>query len=299
MGDIKQILDFFRLPDSLSEAKIEGKIMLMDNLGEPIREDRKQAIQNFTYPTHNELLIAVFCLKGSARFRLNLKEESVNANQLFFILPQCIFEIRDVSADFEGAVLLTIPDELLLSEDTMVDMSMRRYLNTQHTLTINPNNIEEFTTLYLMLKRALVDTKNPYRSRVVKKYCEIIVFQAWNVFLRQQMDAPATPSRKQEIFDMFIRSVEKNFIKERRIQFYADKLHLSAKYLSSVIKEVSGKFASDWVDEYVLLEAKAMLKQPNVTILQVSDRLNFPNQSFFGRYFKHHTGYSPKEYKKL
>lgn len=299
MGNIKQILDFFKLPDSLSEAKIEGKIMLMDNFGEPMREDRKQAIQNFTYPTHNELLIAIFCLKGSASFRLNLKEETVTANQLFFILPQCIFEIRGVSNDFEGAVMLAMPDELMLSEDTMVDMSIRRYLNTQHTLTVKPENIDDFTNLYLMLKRALCDYDNPFRNTVVKKYCQIIVFQAWNVFLRSQMSVITTQSRKQEIFDMFIRAVEKNFIKERRIQFYADYLHLSAKYLSSVIKEVSNKFASDWVDEYVLLEAKALLKQPNITILQISDRLNFPNQSFFGRYFKHHTGYSPKEYRKL
>lgn len=300
MNEPKLVLDFSKLPESISEAKIDGKIMVMDNLGgTAIRPDRMQAIHGYCYPTHSELTIVILCLKGHVRLRLNLTDHQVQPNQLFIILPRCIFEIQEVSPDFEGAVILSLPDEMLVSDDTVVDMSLRRYLNSHHTLLITPQNYDYFLNLYGMLKQALEDQGNPFRNQVVRKFCQIIVYQAWNNFLSKTETNLLEHNRKQEIFDAFIHAVEKHFIKERRIQFYAEHLHLSAKYLSGVIKEVSGKFASDWVDDYVLLEAKALLKQPGSTIQQIADKLNFPNQSFFGRYFKHHTGYSPKEYRKL
>ncbi len=68
--------------------------------------------------------------------------------------------------------------------------------------------------------------------------------------------------------------------------------------MSTIIKQTSGKTAGDWIDDYILLEAKALLKSTNMTIQQISDELNFPSQSFFGKYFKRLTGVSPKEYRK-
>ncbi|KAA5414161.1 AraC family transcriptional regulator [Bacteroides cellulosilyticus] len=85
--------------------------------------------------------------------------------------------------------------------------------------------------------------------------------------------------------------------KKEKVLYYADRLHLSAGYLSTIIKRVSGKTAAEWIDDYVTLEAKALLKSTNLTIQQISDELNFPSQSFFGKYFKRITGLSPKEYR--
>ena len=96
----------------------------------------------------------------------------------------------------------------------------------------------------------------------------------------------------------FLRTVQLHYKKERKVLFYADKLHLSAGYLSTVIKNISGKTAAEWIDDYVMLEAKTLLKSTNLTIQQISDNLNFPSQSFFGKYFKRQAGVSPKEYKK-
>ena len=96
-----------------------------------------------------------------------------------------------------------------------------------------------------------------------------------------------------------MRVVMENYKQERSVSFYADKLCVTAKYLSLVVKNVSGKSAGDWIDEYVILEAKALLKSSNMTIQEIADVLNFANQSFFGKYFKHHTGVSPKEYRKI
>jgi YesN/AraC family two-component response regulator len=91
--------------------------------------------------------------------------------------------------------------------------------------------------------------------------------------------------------------VQTHYREQRGLDFYADKLCITPKHLSKVIKAISDKPANDWIDEHVVLEAKALLKSTNMTIEQISDELNFPSQSFFGKYFKRVTGMSPKEYK--
>lgn len=95
----------------------------------------------------------------------------------------------------------------------------------------------------------------------------------------------------------FLKQLQTHHKQERKLEFYADKLCLSAKYLSQTIKNSSGKTAGEWIDEYVMLEAKALLKSTNMTIQQISDELNFPSQSFFGKFFKRLAGLSPKAYR--
>lgn len=86
--------------------------------------------------------------------------------------------------------------------------------------------------------------------------------------------------------------------KERNVSFYARQLNITPKYLSSVVKEVSGKTAAKWIDESVILEAKSLLKYSGMSIQEIAYHLNFSTQSFFGKYFKQHTGTSPSRYKR-
>lgn len=95
----------------------------------------------------------------------------------------------------------------------------------------------------------------------------------------------------------FLGEVKKNYHKERKVQFYADRLNISLGHLFAVIKRVSGKSPGDWIDDYVVSEACALLKGSHLTILQISQELGFPSQSFFGKYFKRNKGVSPKEYR--
>ena len=96
----------------------------------------------------------------------------------------------------------------------------------------------------------------------------------------------------------FLDLVEKNFKKYRQLDFYADKLCITAKYLSTTVKNNSGISASEWIKRYVILEAQRLLKNSSMTIQQISNELNFPSQTFFSKYFKHQIGLSPKEYRK-
>ena len=97
----------------------------------------------------------------------------------------------------------------------------------------------------------------------------------------------------------FLQLVQKHYKQERMIRFYAEKLFVTPKYLSVVVKNASGKTAGQWIDDYVVLEAKALLKSTDMTVLQISDEMNFPSQSFFGKFFKREVGVSPKQYREM
>lgn len=96
----------------------------------------------------------------------------------------------------------------------------------------------------------------------------------------------------------FLKLVHIHYQKERAVAFYADKLCISPKYLSLLVKETTGKSAAKWIDDFVLMEAKNLLRFSGKNVQQVAYALNFSNQSSFGKYFKHMTGLSPTEYQK-
>ena len=103
--------------------------------------------------------------------------------------------------------------------------------------------------------------------------------------------------KKEKIFQEFLKLVAVHYKQERNIQFYAEHFQMTPRYFSNLIKETSQQSAAEWIDNYIVTEAGILLRTTNSSVKEVAEALNFPDQSFFGKYFKRHTGISPKEYK--
>lgn len=131
-------------------------------------------------------------------------------------------------------------------------------------------------------------------AQIAEHFQQAVSYMEDEIFLKYEITPTARQTRQNEIFEKFINYVKRHCMESRCVQFYANKLFISAKYLSSIVKEISGKTANQWIGEFVILEAKMLLRSTNLTVQEVSDRMNFPNQSFFGKYFKQHVGVSPK-----
>lgn len=101
----------------------------------------------------------------------------------------------------------------------------------------------------------------------------------------------------EEEFNQFMKELARHYMQHRSVGFYAAQLHLTPKYLTTIIRKTTGRTASDWIDDYVVLEAKNLLKYSTMSIQEVAYYLSFPNQSFFGKYFKEHTGLTPTAYR--
>jgi YesN/AraC family two-component response regulator len=100
------------------------------------------------------------------------------------------------------------------------------------------------------------------------------------------------------IFTRFIKMVEEYCGRERRVSWYAGQLGITPKYLSETVKEVSRRTPNEWIDNYVIVELRVLLKNTTKSIKQITEEMHFPNQSFLGKYFKEHVGVSPSEYRK-
>lgn len=151
------------------------------------------------------------------------------------------------------------------------------------------------------MKAKMSESDNPYRKGALMGYLQVLLYDAYYYFesvIKEEQTPGKKSNRKDEIFDRFIKALHRDYRTHRSIMYYADVLCISPKYLSQVVMQVSGRLAGEWIADYVILEAKAMLKSRRYTIQQISDALNFTNQSFFGRYFKEKVGCSPSAYQK-
>ncbi len=104
-------------------------------------------------------------------------------------------------------------------------------------------------------------------------------------------------NRRDDVLKTFMESLYRNYKQEHEVSFYAQEQNLTCRYFSSIIKDRSGQTPSTWIATALLVEAKQMLQSTPLSVKDISDRLNFPNQSYFGKWFKNHTGISPLEFK--
>ena len=155
-----------------------------------------------------------------------------------------------------------------------------------------------FVGVYHSIKATLQELDHPYRIPMLQSYVQILYYRMLPIVLKEEESrSKYSHTRQEEIFQRFIGEVEKHYRKERSVKFYADLLCISPKYLSTVIYKISQQLAGEWIDAYEILEAKTLLKSGRLTIQQISEQLNFSNQSFFGKYVKGHLGTSPIRYR--
>lgn len=155
---------------------------------------------------------------------------------------------------------------------------------------------------YLTLLQSVMSDKfNNQLSRHVVSSLTSAIFYQMMIFLYKRIEISDNnsmgPRRNSYVHD-FIKLVHIYYTKERSVNFYASKLFISPKYLSYLVKEATGRSAARWIDHFVIMEAKTLLRYSGKNIQQVAYALNFANQSSFGKYFKHLTGMSPTDFQK-
>jgi len=258
--------------------------------------DKPVITSAFRYPFKVDVTAIIISIKGTTEGSINLKPYTTNGACLFRILSGQIMEYKSISDDFTGLFLVMsnkFTDSLMpnASERLPLTISVRDNPVSQ----LSPESLEGMIQYFNMLKRIIQEKDHPYRLEVARHLTLAFFYGASVDF--HNLDDKKKKSHNEMLVERFLELVETFYKEQRGLEFYADKLCLTPKHLSKVIKTTSGKPANDIIDERVTLESKALLKSTNMTIQQISDELNFPSQSFFGKYFKRVTGMSPKEYK--
>ena len=258
--------------------------------------DKPKIISTFQYPFRMDVTVGIICIKGTTECSINLKPYTVSGPCLITILPGQIIEYKSISDDFTGSIVVMFSkftDNLMLNASERLPLFLSFRENP--FIPLDEKMLERMISFFELLKNMAQAKDHPYRLEVVRYLMLAYLYGANDLHI---LPNNRKFSHQEALVEKFLHLVQTHHKEERGLKFYANKLNVTPKHLSKVIKENSGKPANDWIDDHVALEAKALLKSTNMTIQQISDELNFPSQSFFGKYFKRVTGMSPKEYKK-
>lgn len=264
-----------------------------------------EKIHALEHPCRFDGLLMLYCIRGSVRMSVNLNEYDISDNHLIITTPGKILKVTDVPEQDTSNLRYLL---IAMSSDfaSGLRLDLKSLLNDGVALMETPVlRLEEdkikLMSQYLSLMAEVIRMKGEYqedalRSLVASMLC--VVAGVWSERLEEVRNTTSqTTSRSRMIFDQFIKLVSEYHTKYRNVGFYADKLCLTPKYLSKLIKTASGRSAPEWIDAYVILEAKNLLKYSDITIKEIVYRLNFPNQSVFYKFFKARTGMTPSDYR--
>lgn len=276
---------------NVNSDKLDEDILVFDH---EIKID-----SNEIFPIRIDALLIVLCTGGTGKIGIDLREYEIRKNTLIVIQPKNYICLSDYSEDFQCSAVAcsnhVVEDVLPKLTDILPLLIHHRTEPVSYLSDAEAAGIRNF---YVFLRQKLRGPKTPFLKQKVLCMLQAALYEMMDINLQNQTEFETQRTRKEEIMAKFILAVSENFRNERQVSFYAHKLYITPKHLSSVVKEISGRTAGDWIENYVVMEAKVLLKTTDMTIQEIALALNFANQSFFGKYFKHHTGVSPTSYRK-
>ena len=233
------------------------------------------------------------CLQGEAEGCIDLVPYHLKAGSMIVNVPGQLLEQHSMTSDFKGTYMV-MSREFIKGMGLPYNFQLDRLIKDSPVIELRPKQQEALLT-YSKMVRNLLEVDRPFRQETLL-HLTCAFFYGIGSYLYQFSESRHY-TNEEILMQNFLGEVKTHYMKERKVQFYANRLHISIGHLFAIIKRVSNKTPGDWIDEYVISEACAMLKGSNLTILQISQELGFPSQSFFGKYFKRIKGISPKEYR--
>jgi AraC-like DNA-binding protein len=258
--------------------------------------DNPVIVSAFEYPFKVDVNVVILCTNGYMKGRINMKPYALQASSITVVSAGQILQCEHISGDFSGFfIIMSEQFGNYLMENMQERLSLRLAFTNNPCLPLDKLDMESMMDYYDLLKKTRRIEDLSVRKEMVKHLT--LAFYYALIYQSHILSGNAQRSRQGLLLDRFTGLVQENFREQRDVKFYADQLCLTSKHLSKVIKDNSGYSAGEWIDNHVVLEAKALLKSTNMTIQQISDELHFPSQSFFGKYFKRVTGMSPRGYR--
>lgn len=277
------------LPEDVSTI-LDQDFWMLENIGPSM-------LRSLTEPVKFAATSWIIISQGSCKADINLVSHEISGPTFVTVKSTQILQPSYISDDFNATVIVMskrFTDNLFM----FLNNSPLSALSSRHPVVEIPeDSLQKFQVFIRMLRDIIAEKDNQYGSQALMYQMLYFIHRyMWKCY---EPFKDELVSRQGRMSDQFLSLVQINFRKERFLDFYASKLEVTPKHLSRTIKKQTGFTAVEWIEKYVIIEAKVLLKSSNLNIQQIADELNFPSQSFFGKYFKKVTGLSPKEYRNI
>lgn len=250
-------------------------------------------------PFYSDYVGIVVCHQGMFRFCVDGTSFAASMGETVFLSPGILFQVQEVSADFRYTLLFYRVEQIRhMLGNTVVSMRLYSTLYPQ-SCTVAHTGYEEMLTSYarMLLDLEQKEKQDAYSLHEQKLLLMAVTYRLCSIFSASFQKEGKEMRRKIETFEMLVKLIEENFMRERTVAFYADQLCLTPKYLSVIVKSVCGKTVQQLIFKAIIRRSIYLMKNTDKTIQQIASDLSFPNASSFGTFFKKHTGLSPKNYR--
>ena len=270
-------------------------------MGECIAVNSASEMEIFRFPSRLNALIIGVGTEGETSLTSNLQEFRLKKDSLFIFSPKHILQVQ--SNNRFKAHLIVIASDFLkrINIDTKRMMPLFLQFGSLPCMELTHAESQSLRSFISMVEQELKGSETDFSSEIIGGLIAATIYKVGDILTHYLTEHPEVDSpihnRAEEYFRQFTELLGEHYKHERSVGFYARQLCITPKYLTTLIKRISGKSVSEWIDNYVILEAKTLLKYSNMSVQEIAYYLNFPNQSFFGSYFKRNAGMSPSQYK--
>lgn len=252
-----------------------------------------------TEPSRIKCIIMALCLHGTVAYTADTVPQRVQANDVFIVNEGQVVGNFRKSNDFSGiAIMLSYNMFHEIVQGVHELSSLFLFTRTHPVFRLLPNESQSVVQYFNLIKEKVDDRFNHFRRDVTRSLIATMIYDLNNAIFRIQQTRDLKITRAESIFTRFIQLVEQNYRTERRVGWYGEQMCITAKYLSETVKQVSRRTPNEWIDNYVMIELRVQLKNTSKSIKEIAHDMNFPNQSFLGKFFKEHAGMSPMAYRK-
>ena len=258
-------------------------------------------MQVFRFPCRIDAFIIGVGTEGETSVSFNLHEFRLKKDSMFIFTPKNILQVNSQQY-FKADVIAISPDfmrRINIDIKNMMPLFLKFVKNP--TLALTPEESRSMRGMIAQIERETRGPETHFSFDIVSGLIAAPIYKVGDIMYHYLAEHPEgqnnSHNRAEEYFKQFTHLLGEHFREERSVGFYARQLCITPKYLTTLIKRISGQSVSEWIDNYVILEAKTLLKYSTMSIQEIAYYLNFPNQSFFGSYFKRNTGMSPSQYK--
>ncbi len=270
-------------------------------MGECIAANSASEMEIFRFPSRLDAFIIGVGTEGETSLTLNLQEFRLKKNSLFIFNPKDILQVQSNDRFKAHLIVITLDFLKRINIDTKRMMPLFLQFGSLPCMELTHAESQSLRSFISMVEQELKGPETDFSSEIIGGLIAATIYKVGDILTHYLTEHPEVDSpmhnRAEEYFKQFTELLGEHYKHERSVGFYARQLCITPKYLTTLIKRISGKSVSEWIDNYVILEAKTLLKYSNMSVQEIAYYLNFPNQSFFGSYFKRNAGMSPSQYK--
>lgn len=274
---------------------MERSVLLNDNMDMAFDLNSDSQLASGS-PKRIDFATIMICTQGRMTLKLNLMDYEVRPGDVLILAPSTIGQDVLVTPDCQLCMICFSEEVYNETSKNTISQQLRNYiLRDPAKIHLSADYLQMAIAHYRLMRQLMGDEHFAYLAEAIRAH--VTVLSALFVqCIEEERSHQTELSHQERLFNRFLQDVREHHHESRQVSFYADRLCISAKYLSHVVKDISGRQPMEWIRDYVLLNAKTLLRSGQYSVQQVSELLAFPNPSFFGKYFREHVGCTPREY---